>query len=53
MRVLASITRPNTRSNAVGKPCCWSKVEDAVLFMSGYTENAAVHRDLTPGAAFL
>jgi hypothetical protein len=27
--------------------------KDAVLFMSGYTENAAVHRDLTPGAAFL
>ncbi len=24
-----------------------------VLFMSGYTDHAAVHRDLTPGTAFL
>jgi FixJ family two-component response regulator len=24
-----------------------------VLFMSGYTDHAVVHRDLTPGTAFL
>jgi PAS domain S-box-containing protein len=51
--MITDVVMPHMSGRDLAERLGAARQEMKVLFMSGYTDHAAVHRDLTPGSAFL
>jgi CheY-like chemotaxis protein len=51
--IVTDVVMPHMSGRDLAERLMASREQMKVLFMSGYTDHAAVHRDLTPGTAFL
>jgi CheY-like chemotaxis protein len=51
--LVTDMVMPHMSGRDVAERLTTARPKMKVLFMSGYTDHALMHRDLTPGAAFL
>jgi len=51
--MITDVVMPHMSGRDLAERLVAARHQMKVLFMSGYTDHAAVHRDLTPGTAFL
>jgi two-component system cell cycle sensor histidine kinase/response regulator CckA len=51
--LITDVVMPHLSGREVAERLVTIRPEMKVLFMSGYTDHAVMHRDVTPGAAFL
>ena len=51
--MITDVVMPHMNGREVAERLARSRPKMKVLFMSGYTDHALMHRELTPGAAFL